>query len=51
MKLNNLYSETLDKSFMWIDAGTNKSFLDASNFVFTTEKEQKLVLRLHALKK
>ena len=40
MKLNKLFSETLDQDFMWIDAGTNKSFLDASNFVFTTEKEQ-----------
>ena len=40
MKSNKLFSETLDQNFMWIDAGTNKSFLDASNFVSTTEKEQ-----------
>ena len=40
MKLGKLFSETLDEDFMWIDAGTNKSFLDASNFVFTTEQDQ-----------
>ena len=28
MKLNNLYSEVLDDSYMWIDAGTQESFFD-----------------------
>lgn len=40
MKSDKLFSETLGENFMWIDAGTNKSFLDASNFVFTIEKNQ-----------
>ena len=40
MKSDKLFSETLSKDFMWMDAGTNKSFLDASNFVYMTEKNQ-----------
>lgn len=40
MKSKKLYSETLDKSFVWMDAGTNKSFLDAANFVFEIEKKE-----------
>ena len=37
MKLNKLYSETLDEKFTWIDAGTQASFLEASNFVKSIE--------------
>ena len=33
MKSNNLYSEVLNDSYMWIDAGTQESFLMASNYV------------------
>ena len=33
MKSNNLYSEVLNDSYMWIDAGTQDSFLMASNYV------------------
>ena len=41
MKLDNLYSEILG-GYAWIDAGTNQSYLDASNFVYTIEKRQGL---------
>ena len=37
MKSNKLYSETLDEKFTWIDAGTQASFLEASNFVKSIE--------------
>mgnify|MGYP001999211187 FL=1 len=37
MKLNNLYSEVLNDSYMWIDAGTQESFLLASNYVKSVE--------------
>ena len=37
MKSNNLYSEVLDDSYMWIDAGTQESFLMASNYVKSVE--------------
>ena len=40
MKSGNLYSEILGEGYTWIDAGTNQSYLDASNFVYTIEKEQ-----------
>ena len=42
MKQSNLYSEILGRGFAWIDAGTNQSYLDASNFVYTFEKRQGL---------
>ena len=42
MKQSNLYSEILGGGFAWIDAGTNQSYLDASNFVYTIEKRQGL---------
>ena len=42
MKQSNLYSEILGRGFAWIDAGTNQSYLDASNFVYTIEKRQGL---------
>ena len=42
MKQSNLYSEILGRGFAWIDAGTNQSYLDASNFVYTIEKKQGL---------
>ena len=38
MKLGNLYSEILGRGFTWMDAGTNQSFMDASNFVYSIEK-------------
>jgi glucose-1-phosphate thymidylyltransferase len=38
MKLGNLYCEILGKDFTWLDAGTNQSFIDASNFVYDVEK-------------
>ena len=37
MKSNNLYSEVLNDSYMWIDAGTQESFLMASNYVKSME--------------
>ncbi len=37
MKSNNLYSEVLDDSYMWIDAGTQESFLMAANYVKSVE--------------
>ena len=37
MKSNNLYSEVLNDSYMWIDAGTQDSFLMASNYVKSIE--------------
>ena len=37
MKSNNLYSEVLNDSYMWIDAGTQESFLMASNYVKSVE--------------
>ena len=37
MKSNNLYSEVLNDSYMWIDAGTQESFLLASNYVKSVE--------------
>ena len=42
MKQSNLYSEILGRGFAWVDAGTNQSYLDASNFVYTIEKRQGL---------
>ncbi len=42
MKMKNLYSEILGRGYAWIDAGTNQSYLDASNFVYTIEKRQGL---------
>jgi len=42
MNQSNLYSEILGRGFAWIDAGTNQSYLDASNFVYTIEKRQGL---------
>ena len=42
MKQSNLYSEILGRGFAWIDAGTNQSYLDVSNFVYTIEKRQGL---------
>ena len=39
MKSQNLYSEVLDKSYMWIDAGTQESFLVASNYAKKIEDE------------
>ncbi len=42
MNLGNLYSEILGRGYAWIDAGTNQSYLDASNFVYTIEKRQGL---------
>ena len=39
MKSNNLYSEVLNDSYMWIDAGTQESFLMASNYVKSVEDE------------
>ena len=44
MKLSKLYSETLTTGFMWIDAGTNKSFLEASNFVYNAEKDNRVMI-------
>jgi glucose-1-phosphate thymidylyltransferase len=38
MKLGNLYSEILGRGFTWMDAGTNQSYMDASNFVYSIEK-------------
>ena len=38
MKSGNLYSEILGRGFTWMDAGTNQSYMDASNFVYTIEK-------------
>jgi glucose-1-phosphate thymidylyltransferase len=38
MKSGNLYSEILGRGFTWMDAGTNQSFMDASNFVYAIEK-------------
>jgi glucose-1-phosphate thymidylyltransferase len=38
MRLGNLYSEILGRGFTWMDAGTNQSFMDASNFVYSIEK-------------
>lgn len=37
MKSKNLYSEVLNDSYMWIDAGTQESFLLASNYVKSVE--------------
>ena len=37
MKSNNLYSEVLNDNYMWIDAGTQDSFLMASNYVKSIE--------------
>lgn len=41
MKLGNLYSEILGRGFTWMDAGTNQSFMDASNFVYSNEKRNR----------
>ena len=38
MKSGNLYSEILGRGFTWMDAGTNQSYMDASNFVYSIEK-------------
>jgi glucose-1-phosphate thymidylyltransferase len=40
MKSGNLYSEILGRGFTWMDAGTNQSFMDASNFVYAIEKRK-----------
>jgi len=40
MKANKLFCEILGKGYAWIDAGTNESFLEASNFVKHIEKMQ-----------
>ena len=40
MKSKKLYSEILDDKFSWIDAGTQSSFLEASNFVNNIEDRQ-----------
>lgn len=40
MNQGNLYSEVLGRGYAWIDAGTNQSYLDASNFIYTIEKRQ-----------
>ena len=37
MKSKNLYSEVLNDNYMWIDAGTQESFLLASNYVKSVE--------------
>ena len=37
MKSDNLYSEVLHDSYMWIDAGTQESFLMAANYVKSVE--------------
>ncbi len=37
MKSNKLYSEILDEKYTWIDAGTQASFLEASNLVKNIE--------------
>ncbi len=37
MKSNKLYSEVLNDNYMWIDAGTQESFLMASNYVKSVE--------------
>ena len=37
MKSKNLYSEVLNDRYMWIDAGTQESFLLASNYVKSVE--------------
>ena len=42
MKANKLFCEILGKGYAWIDAGTNESFLEASNFVKHIEKIQGL---------
>jgi glucose-1-phosphate thymidylyltransferase len=41
MRLGNLYSEILGRGFTWMDAGTNQSFMDASNFVYSIEKRNR----------
>ena len=41
MKLGNLYSEILGRGFTWMDAGTNQSFMDAGNFVYSIEKRNR----------
>jgi len=38
MKSGNLFSEILGRGFTWMDAGTNQSFMDASDFVYAIEK-------------
>ena len=38
MKSGNLYGEILGRGFTWMDAGTNQSYMDASNFVYAIEK-------------
>ena len=49
MKSNKLFSETLDQAFMWIDAGTNKSFLMRA--ILSLQLKKSRGLRLHALRK
>ena len=41
MRLGNLYSEILGRGFTWMDAGTNQSFMDASNIVYSIEKRNR----------
>jgi glucose-1-phosphate thymidylyltransferase len=40
MKSGNLFSEVLGRGFTWMDAGTNQSYIDASNFVYAIERRQ-----------
>mgnify|MGYP001348378136 CR=1 FL=1 len=39
MKEGNLYAEVLDNQYTWMDAGTVESFLEASLFVSTIERD------------
>ena len=39
MKQDNLYAEILDQEYTWMDAGTVESFLEASIFVKSIEKQ------------
>ena len=39
MKSHNLYSEVLDKTYTWIDTGTQESFLIASNYAKKIEDQ------------
>jgi glucose-1-phosphate thymidylyltransferase len=42
LKENRLKVELLGRGFAWLDTGTHKSMLDASNFIATVEKRQAL---------
>jgi glucose-1-phosphate thymidylyltransferase len=39
---NNLYVETMDRGFAWLDTGTHDSLLDAGQFIATIENRQGL---------